>query len=87
MKPYVERRETMTLNALWRNHPSYAGWHSMRPADDVLIDWAAEQSDDDLLAMRNLGQVGLAWLRSQQQAERVREMDVDRRILYYAGPR
>lgn len=66
----IERR---ALLALYRNHPATApgdryNWRARAEASrnrDMLLGWAATQTDETLLHFRNLGTAGLAWIREQ----------------------
>jgi len=66
----IERR---ALLALYRNHPATApgeryNWKARAEATrqrDMLLGWAATQSDETLLDCRNLGPTTLRWIRDQ----------------------
>ena len=66
----IERR---ALLALYRNHPATApgeryNWKARAEAKrqrEMLLGWAATQSDETLLDCRNLGPTTLRWIREQ----------------------
>lgn len=70
MSDPIERR---ALLALYRNHPATApgdryNWKARAEASrnrDMLLGWAATQTDETLLDCRNLGSASLAWIREQ----------------------
>ena len=65
-------RRGEALLALYRNHPATApgdryNWKAhaeARRLGDMLLGWAATQSDESLLHCRNLGPVALRWIRN-----------------------
>ena len=78
LRPMADLRHR-ALNALAR---AYGG---RRPSDQVLLEWAAILSDDDLRRIRNIGKQSITWLRAQQPSRAKILLRRLGRVLGYSG--
>ena len=78
MTSWLEKRAI----AACRRAMDWHGGNDSKPTQSEVLAWATYQTDDDLLRIRNLGLMSLAWIRANQgPAPRWDEMPSDQELL------
>jgi len=78
MTSWLEKRAI----AACRRAMDWHGGNDSKPTQSEVLAWATHQTDDDLLRIRNLGLMSLAWIRANQgPAPRWDEVPSDEELL------